>query len=359
MRAVRVRRFGGPRVLQPRDVPEPVPGPGQALVEVTHVDVLFRDALLRRGALPGSGVAPPYVPGGGVGGRVAATGAGVDPAWRGRRVIGRTSGGTGTGGYAERALLDADSLTAVPPGLAPPDAAALLQDGPTAFRLFDLAVSGGVLRPGGWALVLAAGGGLGALLVQLARAAGAHVVAAARDGRKLALLRDELGADAVVGYAAGTAPARTDTAWTDTAWTDTAWTDTAWTDTVREATGGKGVDVVFDGAGGPLGRAAFEVVARGGRFSAHGAPGGDFAPVTAAQAAERGVTLAGPEQLRPLTGPEAGAEAGALLERALLAAAGETVRPVVGQTFPLECAAEAHTAMEERTAVGKTLLTVG
>ncbi|GAA2076540.1 zinc-binding dehydrogenase [Streptomyces albiaxialis] len=330
MRAVRVGRFGGPEVLEPVELPDPVPGPGQVLVEVAHADVLFLDAQLRRGAGAGTfDVRPPYVPGGAVGGRVAEVGEGVGPAWRGRHVIGRTPGDTG--GYAERAVLDAATLMAVPPGLAPRDAAALPYDGPTALRLFDLAVSAGSLRPGAWVLVLAAGGGLGTLLVRLAKVAGAHVVAAAGGERKGALLRDGLGADIVVDPGA----------------------DPDWTDAVRKATGGKGADLVLDGAGGALGRAAFEVVARGGRFSAHGAPSGSFAAVDPLEAAERGVTLVGIEQVQ--LSP---AEAEPLLERALLWAANGTVCPVIGQTFPLERAAEAHAAVEAREVVGKTLLTV-
>jgi NADPH2:quinone reductase len=101
-----------------------------------------------------------------------------------------------------------------------------------------------------WVLVEAAAGGVGGLLVQLARAAGARVVGAARGPQKLDLAK-ELGAEAVVDYA-----------------------EPGWPERVREATGGSGPDVVLDGVGGQIGREAFGVTARGGRFSLHGAGSG-------------------------------------------------------------------------------------
>jgi NADPH2:quinone reductase len=111
--------------------------------------------------------------------------------------------------------------------------------------------------------------------------------------------------------------------------------------------------VVFDGVGGELGAAAFETIAGGGRFSAHGAASGGFAPVSAGQAAQRGVTLRGIEQVQ--FGP---GEHERLAGQALAALAAGRIHPVVGQVFPLRQAAAAHLALETRSAVGKTLLTV-
>jgi NADPH2:quinone reductase len=109
--------------------------------------------------------------------------------------------------------------------------------------------------------------------------------------------------------------------------------------------------VVFDGAGGEIGRAAFEVTARGGRFSAHGTPGGGFAPVSAQDAGRRDITVRG-------IGPVQCAQADArrLTGRAMPEAAAGRIRPVIGQTFPLEQAAGAHRVIEARDAAGKTLL---
>jgi NADPH2:quinone reductase len=237
----------------------------------------------------------------------------------------RTGGSGGAGGYAEQAVVPAGQLVPVPGGLDLRQAAALLHDGATALRLI---ASTGV-RPGERVLITGAAGGLGLLLLQLARAAGAQVIGAARGSAKLGLVWD-LGADAVIDYS-----------------------EPGWTKRVTEATGGDGPDVVFDGAGGQLGREAFEIMADGGRFSAHGSASGGFAPIGPDEAGRRGVTVRGIEQaqLRP-------GEHESLARRALAEAAAGRIRPVIGQLFPLARAADAHAALEARAAPGKTLLTV-
>jgi NADPH:quinone reductase len=322
MRVVQVKRFGGPEVLVPTEAPDPVAGPGQVVVDMAAADVLFVETQIRRGW---GGryfeVELPYVPGGGVAGRVRSVGEGVDPGLAGRRVV--TSTGE-RGGYAEQVAVPAEGLVAVPEALDLRDAAALLHDGTTAFGL--LAATG--INPGEWVLVTASGGGLGILLVQLAHLAGAHVIGAARGKRKLDLAL-ELGADVTVDYS-----------------------EPGWTGRVREATGGGGPDVVFDGAGGQIGLAAFQVTARNGRFSAHGAPSGGFATIDPEEARRRQVAVRGIDQVRG-TAPEV---ARRRLERALSEAAAGRIKPVIGQTFPLERAADAHAAIEAREVIGKTLL---
>jgi NADPH2:quinone reductase len=321
MRAIQVSQFGGPDVLVAGDAPDPIAGPGQVIVDVIIADTLFVETQIRTGwGGEFFNVKPPYVPGFGVAGEVRSVGPGVEPGWIGRKIIGRTEK---NGGYAEQAVVAADGLIPVPDGLGLREAAALLSDGPTALGLADRAA----IKPGQWVLVMAAGGGLGILLIQLARAAGARVIAAARGARKLALAR-ELGADVVVDYS-----------------------DAGWLARVREATDGRGVDVVFDGAGGETGRAAFDIVADGGQFSAHGAPSGGFTAIDREEAARRGVTVRGIEQVQ-----FAPADLKKLVERVLSEAAAGRIRPVIGQTFPLERAADAHAAIESRDVLGKTLL---
>jgi NADPH:quinone reductase len=334
MRVVEATGFGGPEVLVPGKAPDPVATSGQAVVEVSVADVLFVDAKIRQGwgreYFP---VTPPYVPGNGVAGVVAAVADGVDPAWRGTRVVARTGtrGGDGelvsypVGGYAERAAVAVEELITVPDGLPLPEAMASLHDGPTAMLFFDVAQ----VRPGEWVLVTAAGGSLGTLLVQLAHAAGARVVGAAGSERKLDVAR-ELGADAVVDYSLAD-----------------------WAQRVRKATDGAGVNVVFDGTGGHIGRAAFEVTAGGGRFFAYGSASGEFAGLDPDEAQRAGVTVVG-----LLDRPFDAAEMRRLTRRTLTETAAGRIRPVIGQTYPLERAVDAHAVIEARATVGKTVLLI-
>jgi NADPH:quinone reductase len=267
-------------------------------------------------------VTPPYTPGAGVAGEVISVGAGVSPEWAGRRVVADAAEG---GGYCERAAVEADRVVAIPEALGMAEAAALLHDGRTAMGLVEMAG----IRPQGSVLVLGAGGGLGILLVQLAHGAGARVIGAARGKRKLDLAHD-LGANVVIDYS-----------------------DPDWPLRVLAATGGTGLDVVFDGVGGEIGQAAFEITARGGRFSAHGAPSGGFAPIDRQEAERRTITVRGIEQAQ-----FAPADARRLTGRALSEAAAARIRPVIGQRYPLACAADAHRAIEARDVIGKTLLEI-
>jgi NADPH:quinone reductase len=322
MLVIEAGEFGGPEVLIPRQVPDPVPGAGQVVVRTAAADVLFVDTLIRSGlGVNFFPIRPPYVPGNGVAGLVTATGAGVDRSWAGRAVVARTGGNGGWGGYAEQVLTTVSDLVPVPDGLSLTEAAALLHDGATSESLLERFA----VQSGQSVLVTAAAGGMGVLLVQLATAAGARVIGAARGARKLEVVR-AAGAGLAVDYS-----------------------EPGWGKRVREFTGGRGADVVFDGAGGPLGGAAFEVTADGGRFSAHGVSDGGFAPADPAEAARRGITVRGIPQHGP-------ADLRRLAATALADAAAGRMSPVIGQTFPLDRAADAHAALAARTAIAKTLL---
>jgi NADPH2:quinone reductase len=324
MRAIQVAQFGGPEVLVPVELPDPVAGRAEAVIEVAAADVLFLDAMIRYGlAAEFVPLRPPYIPGNGVAGLVVAVGPDAEGSWAGRRVVAHTGARGGSGGYAQRVAVPVGDLVAVPDGLGLLEAAALLHDGATALGVADSFA----VVPGEWVLVVGASGGLGALLVQLARAAGGRVVGAARGRAKLDLAR-ESGAGVVIDDS-----------------------DPDWPKQVLEATGGHGADLVFDNVGGPVGRAAFDAIAAGGRFSAHGAPAGGFTVIDPVRAASLGVTVRGIEQVQ-FSPPDLAAHAG----RALAAASRGLLRPVIGQTFPLEGAAGAHRAIEARTVIGKTLL---
>jgi NADPH2:quinone reductase len=304
MRAIVVSAFGPPEVLVLAEVPEPTPADGQVLVDVELANVTFVETQIRAGRPPNPAMAPalPYIPGNGVAGTIGD-----------RRVITQTGG---TGGYAQRVAVPEDALIDVPTGLALPDALALLADGRTAGML----VEGAAIAPGETVLVPAAAGGVGSLLVQLARARGARVIAAAGGARKVAVARRQLGADAAVDYLSDD-----------------------WAEEIGP------VDVAFDGVGGAIGRTAFEAVRAGGRYLPFGAASGAFAGVAPEEAAARRVTIVH-------GGPPSPAQARALVQAALDAAAGGTLRPLVEQIVPLAQAAEAHRAIEGRRTVGKTLL---
>jgi NADPH2:quinone reductase len=318
MRAVVLDEFGPPEALSERDVPDLVPGPGQALVDVEFAGVTFVETQVRAGKAPHPAMAPhlPAIPGNGVGGFVTEVGPGVDPSLVGTRVVSTTGG---SGGYAEQAVVDASLIIPVPEGVGLAGAVALLADGRTAVSL----MCGARVQRGETVIVEAAAGGVGSLLVQLSHNAGGRVVALAGSEHKLEVARD-LGADLTFDY-----------------------TEPGWADQVRSVVGS--VDVVFDGVGGSVGRSAFELLRSGGRMSSFGLAAGAFTEVNEHEAIKRGVTLLRGAGLTPETMRE-------LSEAALRLAAGRRLRPVLGQSFPLGEAADAHAAIEARETVGKTLL---
>ena len=324
MRVVEVARFGGPDVLEPRDVPDPIPGPGQVLVAASACDVLFVDTMIRsgRGAdyFP---IRPPYVPGNGVGGTIAALGAKVDAGWLGRPVVAHTGGAGGTGGYAELAAVDLSDCAPITDDIDLLEATAVLHDGTTALRILEKTAP----KHGESILVLGAAGGMGLLLVQLLASRGAKVVGAARGATKREVV-SEAGAVAAIDY-----------------------DDPGWTDAMLDASRGRRPTIVLDGVGGAIGGEAFGLIADGGRFSAHGTPSGSFALVDSAEAERRDVTVTTIADLQYGPGDRSRLLAAILAELG----AGQVV-PLVGQTFSLAEASKAHLAIESRETVAKTLL---
>jgi NADPH2:quinone reductase len=322
MRAAVVTAFGGPDVIEIRDVPEPEPAAGQVLVEVDIADLIFVETAIRRG-IHGEffNVQTPYVPGSNLGGRVRAIGPDVPTDWIGRTVVGR---GVGFGAHAELALTTTD-LVEVPSELDLQTAVAVYGDGFTALMLEELAPP----MSGQDVLITASAGGMGLLLIQLAHKAGAHVVAAARGDEKLELSRAQ-GADVLIDYS-----------------------KPGWEKLVLEATNGQGAGIVFEGAGGELGATAFSVVKDGGWFSAHGAPSGGFAAFDPADAERRGITVKGIMDLRADSTSTAVTGADVIAR----AVAGD-LKPVIDKIYDLDHVADAHRALENRTLRGKALIGV-
>ncbi|MEU1757013.1 zinc-binding dehydrogenase [Micromonospora matsumotoense] len=324
MRAIRLHRFGPATNLVLDDLPDLAPAPGQVRIAVAASGVHLLDTALRRGEAGGPLPLPalPTVPGREVAGTVDLVGAGVDEAWRGRRVVAHL--GMVPGGYAEQAVTAVESLHVVPEGTGFADAVALVGTGRTALGVFELEPP----TADDVVLVLSAAGGMGWLLVQAARTVGATVVAAARGARRTARL-GELGTDVmVVDYD------RSD-----------------WTDLVRARVGGP--TLVYDGVGGALGRAALESTASGGRFVMFGWSAGEPTRVGTADLVERSLTAGWlGQRLRSRPGGIAG-----LAARSVELGGRGWWRPLVS-TYPLAEAAVAHADLEGRRALGKVVLTV-
>jgi NADPH2:quinone reductase len=320
VQAIVMEEFGPPEVLGLCAVADPACGPGQVVIEVSFSSVTFVETQVRSGRAPHVSMLPrlPAIPGNGVAGVVVAVSPGIGDEVMGARVVSTTGG---TGGYAPLVSVAADGVIPIPASVGLADAAALLADGRTALGLVDRAG----IQPGEAVLVEAAAGGVGSLLLQLAKRAGALVVAAAGDERKLELARS-LGADVAVRYGRS-----------------------SWIDEVAAALNGARVDVVFDGVGGAIGRDAFELLGPGGRLCTFGMASGSFTAISEPELAGRGVTQ--PRGARPSPG-----EMRRLAARALADAAAGTLHPVIGQQVPLARAGDAHRAIEGRATIGKTLL---
>jgi NADPH:quinone reductase len=306
MRTVVVSRFGGPDVLQLRDVPAPRSEPGQVVIDVEVAEVLFLDTQLRTGwgksFFP---MRPPFVLGTGVAGTVE-----DQP---GRRVVARTGN---EGGYAERVVVAAEEAIDVPEGLDLAVALAALHDGVLALHRLEQSK----LYPGSRVLVTAAAGSVGQWLVPLAAAAGAAVTGAVGGPAKVEAVRALGPTVEAVDYR-----------------------DDGWL-----ARAGGPFDVVFDGAGGEIGRAALAHTVDDGLFHAYCAASGEFA----AFSGERGITVLGVAQ------PIDDSAWWRLVRQGLDLLGAGGVRPTVGQRVPLEDAALAHARIERREVIGKTVLTL-
>ncbi|MFF4437859.1 zinc-binding dehydrogenase [Streptomyces sp. NPDC001621] len=321
MHAVRLHAFGPAENLIHEEVADPVPGPGQVRVAVTAAGVHLLDAALREGH-PGPLPAPPVlptVPGREIAGTVDALGAGTDAGWLGRRVVAHL--GTVPGGYAELAVTAADRLHEIPEGLDPAAAVAMIGTGRTALGITGFAEPG----PDDVVVVPAAAGGIGTLLVQYAKNAGATVVGLAGGADKTARVHAN-GADLAVDY---TAP--------------------GWAAEVRARLAGRPATLVYDGVGGTVAEEAVALLGPGGRhllfgWSAEGVGTGRGHVVD-------GLTesVLGPRMLRRAGGLRA------LERRALDEAARGRLRPAVTR-FPLAEAAAAHRALENRRTTGKVVL---
>ncbi|OGF16894.1 MAG: NADPH:quinone reductase [Candidatus Eisenbacteria bacterium RBG_16_71_46] len=320
MKAIRLHAFGGPEALSYEEVPDPLPGAGQALVRIEAVGVNFIDIYRRTGAYP---VELPCTLGSEAAGTVAAVGRGVAGVRLGDRVAYQ---GT-LGSYAGLAVVAAERLVRLPEGVGARQGAAAMLQGMTAHYL---ACTTRPLGPGDTCLVHAAAGGVGLLLCQIARMRGARVIGTVSTPAKAALAR-EAHADDVILYAEQDFEAE-----------------------VRRLTGGAGVQVVYDSVGRTTFEKSLRCLAPRGTLVLFGQSSGPVAPFDPQLLSQRGSLS--------LTRPSLTHYVATRAE--LLARAGEVLGWVregrlvlrVGAELPLEHAAEAHRRLEARATTGKILL---
>jgi putative PIG3 family NAD(P)H quinone oxidoreductase len=323
VRAVVVSQPGGPEVLRVEDVPAPEPGPGEVLVDVVAAGVNYADLMQRQGHYP----PPPgasEILGLEVSGRVAALGSGVEGLEVGQPCVALLAGG----GYAEQVVVPAGQVLPPPPGYDLVDAAGVLEVAATVWS--NLAHAH--LAAGETFLVHGGAGGIGSFAIQYAKALGATVLATAGSDAKLQHCR-ELGADHAFSYRAD------------------------WEAQVREATDGRGVDVVLDNMGAKYLEAHLGLLAPDGRLQIIGFQGGRTGTIDlGALLAKRGTIAAISLRGRPLDQKADICRHVAAVVWPLLADG--TVVPTPRTTYALEDVADAHRAFESGDNVGKIVLRV-
>ncbi|GGB96758.1 quinone oxidoreductase family protein [Cellulomonas carbonis] len=323
MRVIRATAPGGPEVLSPAEVDEPMPGPGEALVAVEAAGVNFIDTYRRSGVYPATF---PHVVGTEGAGTVLAVGEGTQDVAPGDRVGWLAVPGS----YAERVAAPVSELVPLPDDVPTATAAAVLLQGITAEYLVDATFP---VRPGQHVLVHAGAGGVGLLLTQLARSRGAHVVSTVSTDEKEALSR-----------AAGAEAVRYDRLSDLTAELPRI---------VRDLTDG-GVHTVFDGVGRATFDASLACLRPRGGLALFGGSSGQVPPVDPQR-----LNAAGSVYLTRPTLAHYTADRAELLERAatvLDAVSAGTLHVRIGATHALEDAARAHADLEARRTTGKVLL---
>lgn len=323
MKAIVCSEPGGPEVLTWTEVPDPVPGPGEVVVEVVASAVNRADLMQRRGLYaPPPGITE--VPGLECSGRVAELGEGVSGWSVGDPVCALLTGG----GYAERVVVPAGQLLPVPAGLDLEAAAGLPETVCTVWSNVFMAAG---LQPGETLLVHGGAGGIGTTAIQLGRVLGATVLVTVGSAAKAKRCL-ELGAHAAIDYKNEDFVSR-----------------------VAELTDGRGADVILDNMGAKYLAANLEALAVNGRLTVIGLQGGTRAELDLGRLmAKRAAVIATTLRARPAA--EKAAIVASVREHAWPLVADGTLRPIVDRRIPLPEAAEAHRVVEASDHVGKVLL---
>ncbi|QMU79787.1 NAD(P)H-quinone oxidoreductase [Streptacidiphilus sp. PB12-B1b] len=325
MRAITIAEPGGPDALVPADVPDPVPGPGEVLVQVAASAVNRADVLQRQGFYDPPPGSSPY-PGLECSGRVLELGEGVSGWAVGDEVCALLSGG----GYAEKVAVPAGQLLPLPKGLDLVSAAALPEVACTVWsNVFQVAF----LRPGETLLVHGGSSGIGTMAIQLGKAVGARVAVTAGSTAKLDACR-ALGADTLINYR-----------------------EQDFVEELRETTAGSGADVILDVMGAKYLDRNLDALAVNGRLVVIGMQGGIKAELNLGKLMTKRAAIAATGlRARPLD--EKAAIVASVREHVWPLVESGTVKPVIDRALPLAEAAEAHRLMESSTHIGKILLTV-
>ncbi|WP_086820767.1 zinc-binding dehydrogenase [Allokutzneria sp. NRRL B-24872] len=326
MHAIRQHEFGPAETLLYQEVPDPSPGEGSVRIRVSASGVHLIDTTIRAGI--GGGPMPlpelPMTPGREVAGVVDAVGPGVSDDWLGRRVVAHL--GMASGGYAELAVAQVESLYDIPSGVSDGAAVAMIGTGRTTMAVLHSAA----ITSDDVVLVTAAAGGIGNLLVQHGRNVGATVIGLAGGSAKVDLVRG-LGAEIAVDY-----------------------TQEDWAAQVRSLLGDRQVTLVLDSVGGSVGQASLDLLGAGGRVYFFGWSAGESTKISQEDLWARGLTAGvaiGPTVIQRAGGLRA------LERRAMDALAAGELIPLVNPPIPLSEAASAHTALTTRATIGKVILT--
>jgi NADPH:quinone reductase len=322
MKAIQLKKYGGPEVLEVVEIEKPVPAGHEVLIEIRAIGVNYADTARREGQYVVK-TPLPFIPGAEIAGVVAAVGEKVTTVKPGARVVTLIE----SGGYSEFALADERSLIPLPEQLDFRHAAALPLQGLSAYHVLKTM---GRLEKGETVLVHAAAGGVGTLAVQLAKLFGAgKIIATASSAEKLELAH-QMGADVRVNY-----------------------TESNWVEQILEATGGKGVDVALEMVGGDVFNKTLKCLATFGRLVVFGAASGEQSKMYPSSLMARNQSVIGfflpqimrkPELLQP-----------SLVE--LLTYLGEDkLKLTIGGVFPLEEAADVHRLLQSRKTTGKLIL---
>lgn len=327
MKAVYIAEPGGPEALQVREVDDPVPGPGEVLIDVVAAGINRADVQQRRGFYP----PPPgasEIPGLEVSGRISAFGPDVvRPFSAGDRVLALLAGG----GYAQKVVVPAEQVLRIPEGVDLVTAASLPE---TAATVYSNLIMTAQLQPGELVLIHGATGGIGTMGVQMAKAFGARVAATAGSEEKVSTARAFLEVDVAINYR-----------------------EQDFVEAVRNATDGRGADVILDVVGAKYLDRNVEALAPYGRLVVIGLQGGAKAELNLGLLLNKRAAIIG-TALRPRPVEEKGIIMSAVREHVWPLIADGRIKPLVDRTFPLADVQKAHEYFDSGEHVGKVLLTM-